>query len=133
MSNTKPIVLIFLLLFIVSCAHKHQMSLVETNSQSALAGEIDSRSKTISVTLPSGQVATGKYTNLSFLHGLAFSLFAPGEISSLFGGMLSSGEPGYGVVTGPDNYLLEMVFYVSNDGGAGFAKANDGRTYRFIF
>ncbi len=122
-----------MLLTLASCAHRHQMSLVEMNSQSALVGEIDSRAKTITVTLPSGQVASGKYTNLSFLHGLAFSLFAPGEISGLFGGMLSSGEPGYGVVTGPDNYLLEMVFYVSSDGGAGFAKANDGRTYRFIF
>lgn len=133
-------------LFLTACAHSLQ--LVEFETGQVLNGEYNELNRTVTVTMPDGEVLTGKYsalTNAAVTFGSAFgsgTAFSGNTSATAFGSSF-----GYGISAGgqssayallkseKSNLMMEILVKYSEWSGHGFgeARTNDGRRYKVQF
>ncbi len=131
-----PYILFAILL--VGCVHKIELTHFQTGQ--VLQGEYNTGSYKISITMPNGEILSGKYValeNASFSFGTA----------TAFSGMASATAFGQGIAVGgagqayallkseKSSLMMEIVASYSEWSGHGFgeARTNDGRTFKVQF
>jgi hypothetical protein len=121
------------LLFFYGCTYP--IKFINPQDGKVLVGEYNKSSKTITVTLPSGEVLTGEYvalTNASIGFG---SMFYGANVGSMMTVGAGGTSNAYALLTGDKGTVMEIIASYSEWTGHGFgqAKTNKGEEYRVMF
>jgi len=149
---------IFFLFFILSflfsgCAYK--VKLVDFETGQTIIGTYNTSSKTVSLTLPSGELMRGQYSALTnatitsgslFYNSSAFASAFSGGASAFgqshgfgsgnyFGFSAGGSSHAYAILSGDKGTTMEMILQYNELDGRGFgeAKTNTGKEYKVIF
>ena len=131
--------LLFLVIFVL-CACTHPMTLTDFESGEILQGSYNEANRSVTVTMPDGEVLTGKYSaisNATATFGNAFAV-SGGASASVFGTGITTGGAAnaYSLVMSQSSKLaMEILVTYSEWNGQGFgeARTNDGRIYKVQF
>jgi hypothetical protein len=135
------------LFFISGCASKHDVALIGFNSEEILKSVFDEKNQTVTVTMPNGEVLSGKYSSLDSEEPVYFSNAFGYSSGSRYRGGGSFGSIGIGLNFGYESKKyalltsqtssLKMEIFVTvrnwSKNGFGEAKTNDGRVYKIQF
>ncbi len=149
--NTKTNVSLFIVLFFVAClfltgcAPRH-ITLVDFQTGETLDGELNESDRNITVTMPDGEVLSGKYSAISntspvYETGIGVGTGSHHGSGSVFGTGITfggSGGPsqGFGLLkSNTSKLMMEIVVTYSEWSGDGYGEAttNDGRKYKVQF
>ncbi len=138
------IVLFFVVcLFLTGCAPRH-ITLVDFQTGETLDGQLNESDRNITVTMPDGEVLSGKYSAISNTSpvyetgvGVATGSHRRGSVFGT-GITIGGGGPsqGYGLLkSNTSNLMMEIVVSYSEYTGHGYGEAitNDGRKYKVQF
>lgn len=130
--------LLFILFFVFGCTHS--VKLVEFESGQVLHGEFNELSGNVKVTMPDGELLTGKYSALDetkMMFGNAFATDGLNSASAFGSGFSSGGKHQAYALLNSDasNLIMEVVVTYSkwNNQGYGKAVTNDGREFKVQF
>ncbi|MDR3177775.1 MAG: hypothetical protein LBT96_02205 [Campylobacteraceae bacterium] len=141
----KGIFFLIIFLFFSGCASKHDVMLIGFNSEEILKSVFDEKTESVSVTMPNGEILSGKYSSLDSEEAVSFSNtfgYSSGyRRSGSFGGIgigLNFGYEStkYALLTSQTSPLkMEILVTVRSwsKNGFGEAKTNDGRVYKIQF
>ena len=145
--NTKINVSLFIVLFFVAClfltgcAPRH-ITLVDFQTGETLDGELNESDRNITVTMPDGEVLSGKYSaisNTSPVYETGIGVGTGSHHGSIFGGGIAFGggpSQGFGLLkSNTSKLMMEIVVTYSEWSGHGYGEAttNDGRKYKVQF
>lgn len=127
----KKIALFLLMAFLTACTH--QITFLNPQDGQSFAGQYNRGERSVSVTLPSGEVFYGKYVPLTNTTLTTGSLFNGTSVAT--GYMVTAGgaSSGYAFLYGDKGTTMELVFQYSGRHGFGTAKTNKGEEYRIMF
>lgn len=123
--------ILLLIVFLASCTH--QITFLNPQDGRSFAGQYNRGERSVSVTLPSGEVFYGKYVPLTNTTLTTGSLFSGTSVAT--GYMVTAGgaSSGYAFLYGDKGTIMEVVFQYSGRHGFGTAKTNKGEEYRIMF
>ena len=138
------IVLFFIAcLFLTGCATTRQLILVDFQTGQTLDGELNESGRSISVTMPDGEVLFGKYSAISNsppVYETGVGVAAGSHRGAVFGTGITIGgrgeSKGYGLLrSNRSNLMMEIAVSYSEWTGDGYGEAttNDGRKYKVQF
>lgn len=130
--------LIFIVLGLTGCTHT--MTFTNFESGEVLHGQFSEIDRSVTVTMPNGEVLSGKYSALSnamVTFGNTFA-FSGGATANAFGTGITAGgsSKAYALLASQKSKLLMelIVSYSEWDlHGFGEARTNDGRVYKVQF
>lgn len=127
--------LLALLVFSFACiACTREIRLLDLSDGETLMGSTTIWNQTVSVTLPTGEVAEGGFSPLSSARIAEDSLFHRANLGTMFGGQVSGRFHGYAYLTGGEGTVVEIIFSTDwTSRGFGFARTSLGREYRVSF
>ena len=126
-------------LFLMGCIHRIELTNFQTGQ--VLQGQYNEADRTITVTMPDGEVLKGKYSavsNASFTFGTA-TTSTPGFFpATTWGYGFTSGGRGEAwalLKSETTRLMMEMIVTYSESTGHGFgeARTNDGRIFKVQF
>ena len=127
--------LCLVVLFVGACTHP--MSLTSFESGEALKGSYNELNRLVTVTMPNGEVLTGKYSavsNATATFSNAFIVSGAASASALGTGISTGGASNaYALLVSQSSKLaMEILVSYSEWNGQGFgeARTNDGRVYK---
>ncbi len=130
-------------LFLSGCAATRQLTLVDFQTGQTLQGEFNESARTISVTMPDGEILSGKYSAVTNSSPVYETSVGVGAGSHSHGGVFGTGVAfgggagkGYGLLkSGTSGLMMEVVVSYSEWTGHGYGEAttNDGRQYKVQF
>jgi len=126
------------LIFISGCAH--QITFTNFEEGIILNGQYNELDRSITVTMPNGEILKGKYSALSNAtasFGNAFA-FSGGASATVFGTGITAGGTAnaYALLTSESSKLaMEIIAQYSEWNGHGFgeARTNDGQAFKVQF
>jgi hypothetical protein len=129
----RKFLVILILLVLIGCVR--EVKLVDFNDGTTIIGEYNKATKTVTITLPSGEVLKGEYvalTNATIGYG---SLFYGANVGSMLSVGTGGSSNGYALLTGDKGTVMEIIFSYSEWTGHGFgtARTNKGTEYRVMF
>ena len=147
MTKTNVFLLIILFfiacLFLTGCATTRQLTLVDFQTGQTLDGELNESGRSISVTMPDGEVLFGKYSaisNTSPVYETGVGVATGSRRGSVFGTGIAIGgggeSKGYGLLrSNTSKLMMEIAVSYSEWSGDGYGEAttNDGRKYKVQF
>ena len=129
------VLLFFLPLFFIGCIHQIQLTNFETGE--ILPGQYNEIEKTVTVTMPNGEVLKGKYSsvsNASFSYGSVTSWTPVYSHGTVWGYSASSRGQAYALLrSNISRLMMEIIVVFSGNHGFGEARTNDGRRFRVQF
>lgn len=142
MRRLQSLVTIILSLFLlVSCAKSFQ--LIRFSDGLTIEGAANLVSKTLTLTMPDGEVMEGRYAAVSdatFSTGFATGTFTAGRAvgtatSTAYGFSAGGHGNGYALLKGNRGRVMECVFQFNpmNNHGFGEARTNKGEAFKMIF
>ena len=122
-----------LIVCLIGCVKS--VKLINPNDGATIIGEYNTLSKSVKITLPSGEILEGEYvalTNASIGYG---SLFYGTNVGSAISVGAGGSSNGYALLKGDKGTVMEIIFSYSEWTGHGFgtAKTNKGDEYRVMF
>ena len=120
-----------------------QLTLVDFQTGQTIAGELNESARSIRVTMPNGEILTGKYSAVSNSSPVYETGVGVGASSHSHGAIFGTGvtfgggaSKGYGLLrSNTSNLMMEIVVSYSEWTGHGYGEAttNDGRKYKVQF
>ena len=144
-ANVSLLIILFFIscLFLTGCATHRQLTLVDFQTGQTLDGELNESARSISVTMPDGEVLFGKYSaisNTSPVYETGVGIATGSHRGSVFGTGIAIGgggeSKGYGLLrSNTSNLMMEIAVSYSEWSGDGYGEAttNDGREYKVQF
>jgi hypothetical protein len=109
------------------------LRMIDLRDGSTIIGSTTLWTRTISVTLPSGEIAEGTFLPLHGAHLGHDSLFRQTNLGALFGGRVSGRFHGYAYLQGTAGTVVEIVFATDWLSGVGLARTSRGQEYQVSF
>jgi hypothetical protein len=131
-------------LFLTGCATKRQLTLTDFQTGQTIEGELDRSERSITVTMPNGEVLSGKYSaidNSSPVYETGVGVGAGSHHrGAVFGTGVSFGSggasQGFGLLkSNTSSLIMEIAVSYSELSGHGYGEAttNGGRKYKVQF
>jgi hypothetical protein len=133
----KTLSCLLLLAFLSGCV-VHDIHFIHFDTGEVLTGEFQEITRDISVTMPNGELLSGKYSavsNDSFMFGTSFGRVGRTPVFGTSTGVSTGGaSSAYALLKSEKSKLMmELIVSYSGTHGYGEARTNDGREYRVQF